>query len=155
MTIVMSQIMGDVRLGYRRMLSIRSGRPRSGRMEVPASLTATAASSTARGVIGWRAWPRKSLPAEATMRPPAERPTKNMKKRMYWPHITVLRIPVTTRPVLYWWENGAPRPLAEGRGCAPGRIVQVTEDAGPGGAGPDARRHLVLGEAVDAEGALL
>ena len=70
-------------------------------MKTPASSTATVASSTARRVMGLNMEAPKSRPAEATMRPPAESPMKNMKKRMYWPHITVLRMPVTTSPLAY------------------------------------------------------
>ena len=71
-------------------------------MNVAASRTATVASSTARRVIGLNAATPNRRPAEATIRPPAESPTKNMKNRMYWPHITMLRMPVTTRPLANW-----------------------------------------------------
>ena len=64
-------------------------------MNVAARITATVASSTASRVIGLKAFTPNSRPAEATISPPADRPTKNMKNRMYWPHITMLRMPVT------------------------------------------------------------
>ena len=71
-------------------------------MNVAASITATVASSTARRVMGLKALTPNRRPADATMSPPADRPTKNMKNRMYWPHITMLRMPVTTRPLANW-----------------------------------------------------
>ncbi len=81
---------------------MRSGRPRSGRMKVAARITATVASRTARRVMGLNALTPNSRPADATIRPPADRPTKNMKNRMYWPHITTLLMPVTARPFANW-----------------------------------------------------
>jgi hypothetical protein len=53
-------------------------------------------------VIGLKAATPNRRPAEATIRPPADRPTKNMKNKMYWPHITTLRMPVTESPLANW-----------------------------------------------------
>ena len=44
----------------------------------------------------------KSRPAEATIRPPAESPTKYMKSVMYRPHIMGLRMLVAARPLSSW-----------------------------------------------------
>ena len=38
----------------------------------------------------------------ATIRPPADRPTKSMKQVIYRPHDTPLFIPVTPRPLISW-----------------------------------------------------
>jgi hypothetical protein len=54
----------------------------SGSRKSAASMTATVASRTARRTTGLRRTAPKSRPAEATISPPAERPTKYMKSVM-------------------------------------------------------------------------
>ncbi len=74
----------------------------SGSRKSAASITATVASSTASRTMGVKRATPNRRPDDATISPPAESPTKNMKKRMYWPHITVLRMLVTASPLASW-----------------------------------------------------
>ena len=78
------------------------GAPDVGEQQRAAISTATAASSTATRTMGFRRVAPNSRPAEATMSPPAERPTKYMKSVMYNPDIMGLRMLVTARPLLSW-----------------------------------------------------
>ena len=61
---------------------MRLGMPRSGMMSIAAVKIVTAASTTARRTMGLKRSTWKRRPAEAMIRPPAERPTKNMKLMM-------------------------------------------------------------------------
>ena len=45
---------------------------------------------------------RNPLAEEATIRPPAESPTKNMNMVMYRPQDTPLDMPVTAKPPASW-----------------------------------------------------
>ena len=65
-------------------------------------MTATVASSTAMRTTGLSRFAPKSRPAEATIRPPAERPTKYMNMVMYRPHIMGLRMLVAASPLASW-----------------------------------------------------
>ena len=56
-----------------------------------------AGSATALNFVIWN-----TLAEEATIRPPAESPTKNMNMVMYRPQDTPLDMPVTARPPASW-----------------------------------------------------
>ena len=79
---VTSQIIGDIQWAWMNRLRMRWGWPRSGMMRRAAVAIVTAASTTASLTIGANCLTSNSRPAEATIRPPAERPTKNMNVMM-------------------------------------------------------------------------
>ncbi len=99
---ITSQISGEVQCGCRIIFHTICGRPRSGMIEIAAARIAAPESSTASLVSEEnRSLPTSSAPA-ATMRPPAEMPTRNMKLMMYMPQEIVFDRPVTARPLIHW-----------------------------------------------------
>ena len=63
-----------------------------------ATATHAAAESTPRRESGFRALMPKTSALEAMMSPPADRPMKKAKVKMYIPHETTSRMPVAARP---------------------------------------------------------
>ena len=98
----MSHASGLVKFKWINMFQMRWMPPRSIRMNAPAHRMHTVEVMTA----GMDTRLNDSMPntcAElATIRPPADRPTKNMKHVMYRPHDTPLDMPVTHRPCVSW-----------------------------------------------------
>ena len=98
----MSHTRGEVGLGPVNRRQMRWMPPRSMRTNMPAKQMHTvdrmiAGMATALKRLMW-----KTLAEEATIRPPAESPTKNMNMVMYRPHDTPLDMPVTARPPASW-----------------------------------------------------
>ncbi len=63
-----------------------------------ATATQAAAESTPRRESGFRALMPNTSALEAMMSPPADRPMKKAKVKMYIPHDTTSRMPVAARP---------------------------------------------------------
>ena len=78
----MSQNRGEVGLGPVRMRHTRAMPPRSMSTNIPAQQMHTVEQMTAGSATFLYSATWKTLAEEATMRPPADRPTKNMKHVM-------------------------------------------------------------------------
>ena len=71
-------------------------------MNSPARTMHTVERMTAGLATALNALILNTLAAADTIRPPADRPTKNMKEVIYSPQDTTFRIPVTIRPLFSW-----------------------------------------------------
>ena len=78
----MSHMSGDAKLGERSICHTRWTPPKSMRMNMPAQQMHTVESTTAGRATFLYCATWNTLADEATMRPPAERPTKNMNMAM-------------------------------------------------------------------------
>ena len=94
----MSQMSGEVQFGWMKMLRIRSG-PAEVRDDHEAGHRhAGGGGEHPSRESGFSALIPNTSALEAIMRPPADRPMKKAKVKMYMPQDTTSRMPVEARP---------------------------------------------------------
>ena len=98
----MSHTRGEVGLGPVTIRQMRWMPPRSMRTNIPARQMHTVDRMIAGIATALKRLMRNTLAEEATIRPPAESPTKNMNMVMYRPQDTPLDMPVTAKPPASW-----------------------------------------------------
>src|SRR4051794_34306085 len=93
-----SHINGDLNCECRSRFSTRSGLPISIMMKSPATIIHTVERIVAGFATTLNAGILNTVADDETIRPPADRPTKNINIVIYNPQETALFIPVTPRP---------------------------------------------------------
>ena len=99
----MSQARGDRKFSPVTMRQMRWMPPRSTSTHTPAQQMHVSDRMTAGSATALYFLMPKMEADEATMRPPAESPTKNMKQVRYKPQLVELFMPVTPRPNISWY----------------------------------------------------
>ena len=100
---IMSQARGDMKFSPVNMRQMRWMPPRSTSTQMPAQQMHTSDKMTAGSATALYFLMPKIEADEATMRPPADRPTKNMKQVRYSPQLVELFMPVMPRPNMSWY----------------------------------------------------
>ena len=98
MITIMSQARGDMKFSPVNMRQMRWMPPRSTSTQMPAQQMHTSDRITAGSATTLYFLIPKMEAEEATIRPPADRPTKNMKHVRYKPQLVELFMPVMPRP---------------------------------------------------------
>ena len=98
----MSQNRGEMKFGEMIRLKMRATPPRSRMTSRPAQQMHTVDMHTAGSATFLNSVTWKIDADEATIKPPADKPTKNMNAAMYRPQEVPLFMPVTPKPNMVW-----------------------------------------------------
>ena len=101
----MSHMRGDDKLANTTNSQARRGPPRSITTNAIARTVHTIDVHTAIFEIPPKPFSPNTRGAEEMIKPPALKPTRNMKQMIYIPHELVFPIFVTTRPALNWYAH--------------------------------------------------